>query len=189
MCANDMRAAAVLAVPFLIRIAADTRHPHRADPLAEVSCPARARHVGVASRDQLLLHRAETYDDLYDGYGVEVSGYPAGWSIAAARAAITADTVLHRFLLDDPDPAIRIRAAYALATATDTDRTVRAVFRTRLGRRARSDRPRRPGPRHRRSHPRSPPPAGHRVDTRAVAGPDTGTRGPAGRRNRLALSH
>ncbi|MFD3701464.1 HEAT repeat domain-containing protein [Streptomyces sp. NPDC058646] len=130
MCANDMRAAAVLAVPFLIRIAADTRHPHRVDALAEVSCPARARHFGVASRDQLLLHRAETYDDLYDGYGVEVSGYPAGWSIDAARAAITADTALLRSFLDDPDPAIRIRAAYALATPTD--RTVRAVFRTRL---------------------------------------------------------
>lgn len=39
MCANDMRAAAVLAVPFLIRIAADTRHARRADALAEV--PAR----------------------------------------------------------------------------------------------------------------------------------------------------
>ncbi len=132
MCANDMRAAAVLAVPFLIRIAADTRHPHRADALAEVSCPARARYFGVASRDELLLHRAETFDDLYDGYGVEVSGYPAGWSIAAARGAITADTALLRPLLDDPDPAVRIRAAYALATATDPDHAVRAAVRARL---------------------------------------------------------
>ncbi|MEU4878748.1 hypothetical protein [Streptomyces sp. NPDC021608] len=132
LCANDMRAAAVLAVPFLIRIAADSGHPHRADALAEVSCPARAGYFGVASRDQLLLHRAETYDDLYDGYGVEVSGYPAGWSVAAARAAITADTALLKPLLDDPDPAIRIRAAYALATAADPERAVRAAFRTRL---------------------------------------------------------
>ncbi|MEF2528435.1 MULTISPECIES: hypothetical protein [Streptomyces] len=132
MCANDMRAAAVLAVPFLIRIAADTGHPHRADALAEVPCPARARYFGVASRDQLLLHRAETYDDLYDDYGVEVSGYPAGWSVAAARAAITADTALLTPLLDDPVPAIRIRAACALATAADPERAVRAAFRTRL---------------------------------------------------------
>ncbi|MEU9165054.1 hypothetical protein AB0D29_32850 [Streptomyces sp. NPDC048424] len=29
------------------------------------------------------------YDDRYDDYGVEVTGYPAGWSVAAARAAIT----------------------------------------------------------------------------------------------------
>ncbi|MFB7468819.1 hypothetical protein ACFCZ1_35945 [Streptomyces sp. NPDC056224] len=136
MCANDMRAAAVLAVPFLIRIAIDTRHPHRADALAEVSSPARARHFGVASRDELLLHRADTqYDDLYDDYddyGVEVTGYPAGWSVAAARATITADTTLLQPLLGDPDPAIRIRAAYALATAADPDRQVRAAFRTRL---------------------------------------------------------
>ncbi|MFE2021854.1 hypothetical protein ACFW9O_27820 [Streptomyces sp. NPDC059499] len=133
MCANDMRAAAVLAVPFLIRIAADTCHPYRAGALAEVSSPARALHFGVASRNELLLHRGNTpYDDLYDGYGVEVTGYPAGWSVAAARAAITADTALLKPLLDDPDPAIRISAAYALATAADPDRTVRAAFRTRL---------------------------------------------------------
>ncbi|MFI5875383.1 HEAT repeat domain-containing protein [Streptomyces sp. NPDC051445] len=132
LCANDMRAAAVLAVPFLIRIAADTRHRHRAEALAEVSCPARACYFGVASRDQLLLHRAETYDNLYDGYGVEVTGYPAGWSIAAARAAVTADIAVLRPLLDDPDPAVRIRAAYVLATAADPERGVRAAFRSRL---------------------------------------------------------
>ncbi|MEW2588161.1 hypothetical protein [Streptomyces virginiae] len=133
MCADDMRAAAVLAVPFLIRIAADTRHPHRAGALAEASAPARARYFGVASRDGLLLHRANTpYDDHYDDYGVEVTGYPAGWSVAAARTAITADTALLQPLLDDPEPAIRINAAYALATATDYEHTVRAGFRTRL---------------------------------------------------------
>ncbi|MFJ9565985.1 HEAT repeat domain-containing protein [Streptomyces fuscichromogenes] len=137
MCANDMRAAAVLAVPFLTRIAADTRHPYRADALAEVPSPARARYFGVASRSELLLHRAdpkydEPYDEPYDDYGVEVTGYPAGWSVAAARAAITADAVLLKPLLHDPDPVIRISAAYALATATDLDRAVRAAFRTRL---------------------------------------------------------
>ncbi|WP_405527131.1 hypothetical protein OG592_05655 [Streptomyces avidinii] len=135
MCADDMRAAAVLAVPFLIRIAADTCHPYRADALAEVSSPARARYFGVASREELLLHRADTgYDDLYDDDGVEVTLYPAGWSVAAARAAITADAALLRPLLDDPEPLIRIAAAYALATATatDLDRAVRTAFRTRL---------------------------------------------------------
>ncbi|MEJ8646094.1 hypothetical protein WKI68_42410 [Streptomyces sp. MS1.HAVA.3] len=136
MCANDMRAAAVLAVPFLIRIAADTRHPYRADALAEVSAPARARHFGVASRDELLVHRGDTrYDDLYDlydDYGVEVTGYPAGWSVAAARAAITADTALLQPLLGDPDPAVRIDAAYVLATATDPEHAVRAAFHARF---------------------------------------------------------
>ncbi|MFE4056363.1 hypothetical protein ACFXP3_08725 [Streptomyces sp. NPDC059096] len=137
MCANDMRAAAVLAVPFLIRIAADTGHPCRANALAVASCPARARHLGIASRDELLLHRADFQDgdlhDEYDDYGVEVTGYPAGWSVAAARAAITADTALLHPLLGDPDPSIRIYAAYTLATASDPDRTVRSSFRARLG--------------------------------------------------------
>ncbi|WP_405787420.1 hypothetical protein OG753_05680 [Streptomyces sp. NBC_00029] len=133
MCANDMRAAAALAVPFLIRIATDARHPHRADALAETSSPARAGHFGVASRKELLLHRGDTrYNDDYDDYGVEVTGYPAGWSVTAARAAITADTALLQPLLDDPDPIIRIDAAYALATATDRDHSVRTAFRTRL---------------------------------------------------------
>lgn len=133
MCANDMRAAAALAVPFLIRIAADIGHPQRGYALAEVSSPARALHFGVASPDGLLLHRARSrYDDFYDDYGVEVTGYPAGWSVAAARAAITGDSALLQALLGDSDPVIRIRAAYALATAADPDRTVRAVLRTRL---------------------------------------------------------
>ncbi|MFE5557165.1 hypothetical protein [Streptomyces sp. NPDC056544] len=132
MCGNDMRAAVVLAVPFLIRIAADTHHPHRGDALAAVSSPARARHFGVASRDELLLHRGDTQDDdLYDDYGVEVTGYPAGWSVSAARAAITADVALLLPLLGDPAPSIRIDAAYALATAIDPDRTVRTALRTR----------------------------------------------------------
>ncbi|MEV6680476.1 HEAT repeat domain-containing protein [Streptomyces erythrochromogenes] len=133
MCADDMRAAAALAVPFLIRIAADARHPYRVGALAEVSSPARARYFGVASRDELLLHRADTvHGDLYDDYGVEVTGYPAGWSVAAARAAITADTALLQPLLDDADPEIRLRAAHALATAADPDHTIRTAFRTRL---------------------------------------------------------
>ncbi|MEV7438128.1 hypothetical protein [Streptomyces griseoviridis] len=136
MCADDMRAAAVLAVPFLIRIAADTCHPCRADALAVAACPARALHFGVASREELLLHRAgfqdgDPYDD-YDGYGVEVSGYPAGWSVAAARAAITADAALLYPLLADPDPSIRLDATYTLATAADPDRAVRSSFRARL---------------------------------------------------------
>ncbi|MFI8361668.1 hypothetical protein ACIGD1_16035 [Streptomyces sp. NPDC085612] len=137
MSANDMRAAAALAVPFLIRIAADAHHRYRAGALSELSSPARARHFGVASRDALLLHRTGSPDDGdYDDYGVEVTGYPAGWSVAAARAAITSDTGLLLPLLGDPEPGVRITAAYALATATDAatdaDAGVRSSFRARL---------------------------------------------------------
>ncbi|WP_406088235.1 hypothetical protein [Streptomyces virginiae] len=144
MCADDSRAAAALAVPFLIRIATDPHHPHRADALGGLAAPARARHFGVASRAELLLHRSgpqhkilDDYDydydyDDYDDYGVEVTGYPAGWSVAAARAAISAGTPLLLPLLDDFDPAVRIDASYALATAADPGHTVRAAFATRF---------------------------------------------------------
>ncbi|MFD0366640.1 HEAT repeat domain-containing protein [Streptomyces sp. NPDC127114] len=135
LCANDSRAAAALAVPFLIRIAADAHHPHRAAALAVLPGPARARHYGVASRDELLLHRNDPrrhapYD--YDDYGVEVTGYPAGWSVAAARAAITAETPVLLPLLNDSDSTIRIDATYALATAADPDHVVRTALAARL---------------------------------------------------------
>ncbi|MEU3837773.1 hypothetical protein [Streptomyces microflavus] len=131
MCADDSRAAAALAVPSLIRIAADPHHRHRADALGGLAAPARARHFGVASRDELLLHRSGPQHDGYDDYGVEVTGYPAGWSVAAARAAITNGAPVLLPLLDASDPAIRIDASYALATATDPGHTVRSAFATR----------------------------------------------------------
>ncbi|GAA3503349.1 hypothetical protein GCM10019016_104590 [Streptomyces prasinosporus] len=135
LCANDSRAAAALAVPFLIPIATDARHAHRAAALAVLSGPARARHFGVASRDELLLHRTDPRrhaPDGYDDYGVEVTGYPAGWSVAAARAAITAEAPVLLPLLNDCDPTIRIDAAYALATAADLDHTVRTALAARF---------------------------------------------------------
>ncbi|MGW4685628.1 hypothetical protein ACWEPM_12100 [Streptomyces sp. NPDC004244] len=137
MCADDSRAAAALAVPFLVRIAADPHHPRRADALGGLAAPARARYFGVASRDELLLHRSSPQHEVldgYDDYGVEVTGYPAGWSVAAARAAITVGTPLLLPLLSDCDPAIRIDASYVLATAADPDRTVRAAFAARFAR-------------------------------------------------------
>ncbi|MEU5660504.1 hypothetical protein ABZ802_33550 [Streptomyces sp. NPDC047737] len=135
LCANDSRAAAALAVPFLIPIATDAHHPHRADALGVLSAPARARHFGVASREELLAHRTDPLrhsPDDYDDYGVEVTGYPAGWSVAAARAAITAEIPVLLPLLDNPDATLRIDAAYALATVGDHDHTVRTAFATRL---------------------------------------------------------
>ena len=132
MCADDSRAAAALAVPFLIRIATDPRHRHRGDALGGLAAPARARYFGVASRDALLLHRSGPQHDGYDDYGVEVTGYPAGWSVAAARAAITTGAPVLLPLLDACDPAMRIDASYALATAADPEHTVRSAFATRF---------------------------------------------------------
>ncbi|MFD7438363.1 hypothetical protein [Streptomyces sp. NPDC059861] len=135
LCANDSRAAVALTVPFLIPIATDAHHPHRAAALGVLSSPARAQHFGVASRDELLLHRTDPRrhaPDDYDDYGVEVTGYPAGWSVAAARAAITAEAPVLLPLLNDSDPTIRIDAAYTLATAGDPDHTVRSDLAARF---------------------------------------------------------
>ncbi|SBU96228.1 hypothetical protein YW3DRAFT_05715 [Streptomyces sp. MnatMP-M77] len=135
LCANGSRAAVALAVPLLTPIATDARHPHRAAALGVLSSPARAQHFGVASRDELLLHRTgprRHAPDDYDDYGVEVTGYPAGWSVAAARAVITAEAPVLLPLLNDSDPTIRIDAAYALATAADPHHTVRTALATRF---------------------------------------------------------
>ncbi|MET7286964.1 hypothetical protein [Streptomyces sp. NPDC005573] len=131
LCANDSRAAAALAVPFLIPLAVDDRHPHRAAVLAVLSGPARARHHGVASREELLLHRNDPRrdaPDTHDGYGYEVTGYPAGWSVAAARAAITTHTSALLPLLTHFDPTVRVDAAYVLATAADPDHIIRTAL-------------------------------------------------------------
>ncbi|WP_393062592.1 hypothetical protein [Streptomyces sp. LN549] len=135
LCANDSRASAALAVPFLIRIATDPHHPHHTDALGALAAPARARHFGVASRAELLLHRSSPQHRVFDGYddyGAEVTGYPAGWSVAAARTAITAATPMLLPLLNDSDVTTRIDASYALATAADPDRRVRSAFATRF---------------------------------------------------------
>ncbi|MGC0327057.1 hypothetical protein RKD23_000047 [Streptomyces sp. SAI-170] len=61
-----------------------------------------------------------------------MSGYPAGWSVAAARAAITADTSALLALLDDNERTIRIDAAYVLATAADPEHSVRSALAGRF---------------------------------------------------------
>lgn len=131
LCADDSRAAAALALPFLIPLAIDAHHPHRAAVLAVLSGPARARHHGVASREELLLHRNDPRrdaPDTHDDYGYEVTGYPAGWSVAAARTAITTDTSALLPLLGDSDPTVRVDAAYVLATAADPDHIIRTAL-------------------------------------------------------------
>ncbi|MFI8483976.1 hypothetical protein [Streptomyces rubrogriseus] len=51
--------------------------------------------------------------------------------MAAARATITAEAPVLLPLLNDSDPAVRITAAYALATAADLDHTVRTALALR----------------------------------------------------------
>ncbi|MFE2413441.1 HEAT repeat domain-containing protein [Kitasatospora sp. NPDC059408] len=104
-------ASGALAVPFLIRIA--LAYPrHRAALLRLVGAVARRPHFGDGSRAG-LLRAGEPAGSIR----IEPSGYQGTWSIEAARQAVAADANLLCFLLDDPEPAVRQAAAYALAAA------------------------------------------------------------------------
>ncbi|WP_404962452.1 hypothetical protein [Streptomyces sp. 147326] len=127
LCANDMRAAAVPAVPFLVRIGADPHAHHRIGALAVAAALARWWHHGVCTRADLLRLRYSG-----DEWGFEVTGYPGNWSVQAARDAIVTDADLLLPLLDDADPGVRIATAYALAAASGRARDIRTAFRTRL---------------------------------------------------------
>ncbi|MDX3536494.1 hypothetical protein PV721_19345 [Streptomyces sp. MB09-01] len=127
LCANDMRAAAVPAVPFLVRIGADPHAHHRIGALAVAAALARWWHHGVCTRADMLRFRYSG-----DEWGFEVTGYPGNWSVQAARDAIATDADLLLPLLDDPDPGVRIATAYVLAAASDRAREVRTAFRSRL---------------------------------------------------------
>lgn len=116
---------APLAVPFLLRIAADPSAHHRAGTLYLASAAARQQHWGYGTRDT-FLHVA-THDCLYD-----CGGYAMNWSIEASRNAITADHGLLLPLLHDADPEIRTSACYILSTATGHTSRITDALRTRL---------------------------------------------------------
>ncbi|GAA1113780.1 hypothetical protein GCM10009663_63200 [Kitasatospora arboriphila] len=113
-------------MPFLIRIGTGPGSSHRVEALGVVAEAARMRHQGVCTREDMLRFR----DD--DEWSVEVTGHPQNWSVQASREAITTDTGLLLPLLDDPDPAVRIAAAYVLAAALDRAQDIRTALHSRL---------------------------------------------------------
>ncbi|MEV8462979.1 MULTISPECIES: collagen-like triple helix repeat-containing protein [Streptomyces] len=126
LCANDMRAAVALAVPFLIRIGTDPEADHRAEVIAVTAEAARMQHQGVSTRADMLRFRGD------DEWFFEVSGYMQNWSVQAARNAIAADSDLLLPLLDDPDPEVRNAAAYALAAASAREENILRAFHAQL---------------------------------------------------------
>lgn len=118
---------APLAVPFLLRIAADTSAHHRAGALSLAAAAARREHWGYGTRAAFLEVTPE-------GWFYDCGGYAMNWSIQASRNAITTDAGLLLPLLDDPDPDVRISACYALATACGDTTCITQTLRTRLGR-------------------------------------------------------
>ncbi|MFD8508005.1 hypothetical protein ACFV2L_35560 [Streptomyces sp. NPDC059687] len=126
LCANDMRAAVALTVPFLIRVSTGREAGRRAGALAVTAEVARMRHQGVCTRADMLRFRGD------DEWSFEVTGYLQNWSVQAARDAIAADVDLLLPLLDDLDPAVRIATAYVLAAATDRAQDILTAFHARL---------------------------------------------------------
>ncbi|MYS79128.1 hypothetical protein [Embleya scabrispora] len=106
---------APLAVPFLLRIAADPSTHPRADALTLVATVARRNCWEDGSRAD-LLKVADSLED--DPWHFDMGGYFQNWTVEAARDAIAADAHIPIALLDDPDPEIREAAAYVLAALT-----------------------------------------------------------------------
>lgn len=124
---GDTYAPASLAVPFLLRIAADPSSHHRTDVLRLTAESGRRNHHGDGSRTGLLQTAYPPGYWLFDS-----SGYPMHWSVQASRKALTSDVRIVLELLDDPDTAVRCSACYALAAVTGEVKRTLAALHGRL---------------------------------------------------------
>ncbi|MBL7502646.1 HEAT repeat domain-containing protein [Frankia sp. CNm7] len=120
-------APAALAVPFLIRLAANPAAHCRANLLLLTAEAGHRDHFGGDMRQDLLQVDYPPEDLRFD-----TSGYPVQLTLEAAREAITADVSLLIPLLDDADAAVRSAAAYTLATASGAPPVVSQALRARL---------------------------------------------------------
>ncbi|WP_143658382.1 HEAT repeat domain-containing protein [Embleya scabrispora] len=116
-----------LAVPFLLRIAADPSTHHRSEVLWLAGGLARRVHDHGFGRGDLLR---VGYAD--DEWAFAACGYLQNWTIEAVRGAITADAGIVTALLDDPDADARCLAAYVLAASSGEIGAITAALRVRL---------------------------------------------------------
>jgi hypothetical protein len=125
---SSTSAPAALAVPFLLRTAADSAAHCR---VAALFLAARAGHrVGFVVETRSTLFWVEwPLDDFSIGPG---EADRSDWSIQAAREALGADAGILIKLVDDDDPDIRVAAVFALATALDLPRVAADALRARL---------------------------------------------------------
>ncbi|MFE1318414.1 hypothetical protein [Kitasatospora phosalacinea] len=124
--ADSTLSVAAMAVPFLLRTAADPHNRHRGYALETAAWTVRRPlEPWPETRGELLR-----FTD--PGWRYEPSGYFGTWGIEAARDAIAADTDLLVRLLDDPDPGIRAAAAYTLVAAAGPADRIRAALHARL---------------------------------------------------------
>ncbi|MCF2530751.1 hypothetical protein [Yinghuangia soli] len=124
--ANSAWSVAALAVPFLLRVAADPDGHHRAYALELAAGIVQwTPGPGRCTRETLL----RVGDG---GWRYEPSAYVGTWGIEAARDAVAADADLVMALLDDPDPEVRAAAAYAGVVASGRIDDIRDALHTRF---------------------------------------------------------
>lgn len=121
---GGMYAGAALVVPFLLRAAADPDVHGRAVMLRLAAEAGRRNHFGTDVRGDLL-------EAAVTGLVIDGSGYHANLTNEAARRAIGADGAIVVGMLDDPAPAVRCNAAYALAAALPPARSFGEALRAR----------------------------------------------------------
>ncbi|MEV7211589.1 hypothetical protein AB0O31_00635 [Kitasatospora cineracea] len=124
--ANSSWSVAAMAVPFLLRAAADPCNRHRGYAL-EVAAWTVRRPLAPWPETRSTLLR---FDD--PGLRYEPSGYFGTWGIEAARDALAADADLLTALLGDPVPGIRAVAAYTLVAASGPADRIRAALHAQL---------------------------------------------------------
>lgn len=118
---------AALAVPFLLRIAAEPATHHRDMVLA---LAAWAGHrVNYTRETRSTLFRV---GNLPGKYGINASGERSDWCLQAAREGLGFDAAILVGLLDDGDPDVRAEAAFALATALNLPAGAQEALRARL---------------------------------------------------------
>lgn len=119
--------AAALAVPFLVRIAADPDAHPRADALMLAARAGRRVNFAVETR-ATLFRVGYAPDEIMYG----ASGDRTDLCAEAARAALGTDAAIVAGLIADEDPDVRIAAAFALATALPLPPDAPGALRARL---------------------------------------------------------
>ncbi|WP_406292814.1 HEAT repeat domain-containing protein [Embleya sp. NBC_00888] len=127
---HQTSAPAPLAVPFLLRIAADRSTYWRSGVLSLVAHMARSDHSYHVVEIRTEFFRVAYRDD---DLRYDTNMYPQNWSIQAARDAIAADAQILLNLLDDPDPDVRGRACHVLSAASGKAREISIALHERLG--------------------------------------------------------
>ncbi|WP_199485062.1 HEAT repeat domain-containing protein [Actinomadura craniellae] len=125
---GSVYSAVALAVPFLVRIAADLPAYRRVEVLQLVAKAGRRPHDGDSSRTGLLQTAYQAGEWYFDPWA-----YPQNWSVEAVQDAIAADAQLLLPLLDDPGSEVRRTACHVLAASPGQVRRISAALHGRLG--------------------------------------------------------